>query len=84
MGEANGKSSAFTTKQQAIGYTHRLCVPPVDIYIYIYILSYINPYGNRFILIYFKNCQKCQGSDKGFKQTFCRGSVIEYQSWFII
>ena len=37
MGEANGKSSAFTTKQQAIGYTHRLCVPPVDIYIYIYI-----------------------------------------------
>ena len=47
-------------------------------------ISYINPYGNRFILIYFKNCQKCQGSDKGFKQTFCRGSVIEYQSWFII
>ena len=34
MGEANGKSSAFTTKQQAIGYTHRLCVPPVDIYIF--------------------------------------------------
>ena len=78
MGEANGKSSAFTTKQQAIGYTHRLCVPPVDIYI-----SY-NPYRNRLSLIYLKNCQKCQGSDKGFKQTFCRGSVIEYQSWFII
>ena len=44
---------------------HRLCVPPVDIY-----MSYINPYGNRFSLIYLKNCQKCQGSDKGFKQTF--------------
>ena len=43
MGEANGKSSAFTTKQQAIGYTHRLCVLPVDIYIYIYIYHILTP-----------------------------------------
>ena len=29
MGEANSKSNTFTIKKKTIGYTQRLCEPPV-------------------------------------------------------